>query len=89
MFSPAAVRVIRSIGPVCEGSMPLDASAGMDDVRFGSLFDSLLELGVRMGEDPVRTLRVVKARGIAHDLRVHRMTIGEGGIRVEGPLEWR
>jgi circadian clock protein KaiC len=71
-----------------EGTMPLDAPGGIDNVRFGSLFDSLVELGVRMGESPVRTLRVVKGRGIAHDLRVHRMTIGQGGIIVEGPLEW-
>jgi KaiC/GvpD/RAD55 family RecA-like ATPase len=33
----------------------------------------------------MRTLRVVKARGIAHDLRRHEMIIERGGIRILDP----
>jgi circadian clock protein KaiC len=61
---------------------PLD----QDEARFASMVDALVELDVRMAGDPQRTLRVVKARGIAHDLRFHEITIESGGVHIREPI---
>ena len=58
------------------------------ETRFSSMSDTLIDLGIEMNGSPRRTLRVVKARGIQHDLRVHEMEITSGGVQVKEPLHW-
>jgi circadian clock protein KaiC len=52
------------------------------DLRIFSLVDSIIELGIELDPDPRRFIRVVKARGINHDLAIRDMAIDAGGIRV-------
>jgi circadian clock protein KaiC len=53
-------------------------------VRMSSVTDHLLELGIALeGDRARRTLRVVKARGVAHDLDVHTLTITAHGLEVD------
>lgn len=61
----------------------LDGTNAGDDARFSSMADSLIDLRLDVRSDPVRTLRIVKARGIAHDLRIHTMTIDARGARID------
>ena len=57
-----------------------------DDARFSSMCDTIIELKLEIRTTPCRTLRVVKARGAAHDLRVHEMVIDAHGIAVTAPV---
>jgi circadian clock protein KaiC len=50
--------------------------------RFDSMTDAIIELGVQLEGGARRTLRVVKARGISHDLNAHDIEIHDHGIRV-------
>jgi circadian clock protein KaiC len=52
------------------------------DLRIFSLTDVILELGVELREPPHRFVRVLKARGIDHELAPRTMVIEAGGIRV-------
>lgn len=52
------------------------------ELRVSSMSDVLIELGFTHGSEPARTLRVIKARGIAHDLGVHPFSIERGRTRV-------
>ena len=62
-------------------SPPYTSSAySTEEARFSSMVDSLIEIDIDVKNLPRRTLRVVKARGIAHDLRIHEMKIQPGGI---------
>ncbi|HEX2252938.1 MAG TPA: ATPase domain-containing protein [Thermoanaerobaculia bacterium] len=45
--------------------------------------DNILLLSMELGEDLVRTVRIVKTRGSAHDGGRHVLRIGADGIRVE------
>lgn len=44
--------------------------------------DVVIGLGLERGEGVKRILTILKARGIAHDLRVRELIIEEGGIRL-------
>jgi circadian clock protein KaiC len=45
--------------------------------------DNLIALSMNGGEERMRrTIRVVKSRGTAHDLRAREFEIGDGGIRI-------
>lgn len=57
-----------------------------ETARFSSMADTLVELDILMKGQPRRTCRVVKARGIPHDMRVHEMHIETRGIRIGAPL---
>jgi circadian clock protein KaiC len=53
-----------------------------DDVRVFSLTDAILELDLALNGRAQRHLRVVKGRGIDHELNPREMVIEAGGIRV-------
>ncbi len=57
-----------------------------DRARFSSMADSIIELGLDMKGAPKRTIRVVKSRGVAHDLRMHEMVIDTAGVRITDPV---
>ena len=59
------------------------------DSRFSSISDCLIELALDMNGPPCRTIRIWKARGIAHDLRIHEIRILRGGIEIGEPVEPR
>jgi circadian clock protein KaiC len=63
-----------------EGQLRRDPLQG--DLRIFSRVDSIIEVGVEIDGNPRRLIRVVKARGIDHDLGIHEMVIEAGGIRV-------
>lgn len=51
--------------------------------RLSALADAIVVLDIDFRErEARRSLRIVKARGIAHDLRAAEMVIGPGGLRV-------
>jgi circadian clock protein KaiC len=52
------------------------------DPRLLSLADAILELGIHFDGKPQRYLRIVKARGINHDLAEREMIIQAGGLRI-------
>lgn len=52
------------------------------DGYISSISDAVIELGLDMGDPPRRTIRVVKARGAAHDLRRHELVLGMGGASI-------
>jgi circadian clock protein KaiC len=60
--------------------------ATRDEARFSSMSDAIIDLRLETSGRPTRTLRVAKARGLAHDLHVHEMAIETGGIRVKEAL---
>ena len=68
---------------------PAPAAPPVHDHRFSAMSDALVELWVEPGWNPRRLLRVVKARGTAHDLRPHEFVIEDGGIRILEPAEAR
>jgi circadian clock protein KaiC len=55
---------------------------GMPSMRVSTLADNIVLLGIELREDMRRTLRVVKARGIEHDLRAHQMRISREGVEI-------
>ncbi|HVS02624.1 MAG TPA: ATPase domain-containing protein [Thermoanaerobaculia bacterium] len=66
----------------------LETPAGPNEQRWSGeeisyMSDNILLLSMDMGEDLVRTIRVVKTRGSAHDGRRHVLRIGHQGIAVE------
>ena len=72
-----------------ESTGEMSARADTIDSRFSSIADCLIELGLDMKGPPRRTLRVAKARGIGHDLRLHEMSIRPGGIEIGPAMEPR
>lgn len=67
-----------------EGHLGLEHVQSRGLARYSTLSDAMIALDVDLKRDPPRrTLRVVKARGIDHDLARHPMAIEAGGIRVE------
>jgi circadian clock protein KaiC len=59
------------------------AASGDVERRLSALADNILLIGVELAERRgLRTLRVVKARGIAHDLDVHELRISGKGAEV-------
>jgi circadian clock protein KaiC len=48
--------------------------------RLSALADNILQLDIERGAKARRTLRVVKARGIAHDLETHALAIANGRL---------
>ena len=50
--------------------------------RFSALCDALIVLDLDLGERPRRTIRVLKARGVGHDLKVREMQISHAGVTV-------
>jgi circadian clock protein KaiC len=65
-----------------EESSTLLGQARAARARFASMTDAIIELDIIYEGDARRVLKVVKARGIQHDLNAHTMEIHEGGIRV-------
>lgn len=54
-------------------------------IGISSLMDSWLVLrDISSGADRIRTLNLLKCRGMAHDMRVHSFTLGEKGITING-----
>lgn len=53
------------------------------ETRTSALADNIILLGVRFeGPRAYRTLRIVKARGTAHDLNEHELSISASGVQV-------
>ena len=51
--------------------------------RLSHMTDNIVFLEIRAQEGVMgRTLRIAKARGIAHDLQAHELQIGDGGLHV-------
>lgn len=56
---------------------------GRIETRFSNLADNILLLGIELEDGRGRrTMRVVKARGVAHDLDIHELRIKESGVEV-------
>lgn len=50
--------------------------------------DSWLVLrDISSGADRIRTLNLLKCRGMAHDMRVHSFTLGNKGITINGNFQ--
>ena len=57
-------------------------------IGISSLMDSWLVLrDSPHGIDRVRTVNLLKSRGMSHDMRVHSFTLGEKGITINGNFE--
>jgi circadian clock protein KaiC len=52
------------------------------ETRVSSISDAIIHLAVEMSDTPRRTLRVIKARGIDHDLAPQELVIEKTGLRV-------
>ncbi|RZI54049.1 MAG: hypothetical protein EOP12_05000, partial [Pseudomonas sp.] len=53
------------------------------ETRMSALADNIILLGVEIqGRQAQRTLRIIKARGIAHDLNTHELSISARGVEV-------
>lgn len=54
-------------------------------IGISSLMDGWLVLrDVQNGAERIRTLNLLKCRGMSHDMRMHSFTLGEKGIRING-----
>jgi circadian clock protein KaiC len=62
-----------------------DRDFGLDEPRLSSISDAIIRLGIELTDPPRRTLRVVKARGIEHDLAAQEMVIERTGLRLVAP----
>ena len=67
--------------------VPPDGLTTAHDARFSSMTDVLIDLRLDVSGEPVRTVRIAKARSIAHDLGIHTMTIDSSGIRIDAASE--
>ena len=57
-------------------------------IGISSLMDSWLVLrDISDGADRIRTLNLLKCRGMAHDMRVHSFTLGNKGITINGNFQ--
>jgi circadian clock protein KaiC len=57
-------------------------------VGISSLMDGWLVLrDISNGADRIRTLNLLKCRGMAHDMRVHSFTLGDKGITINGNFQ--
>jgi circadian clock protein KaiC len=57
-------------------------------IGISSLMDSWLVLrDISNGADRIRTLNLLKCRGMAHDMRVHSFTLGNKGITINGNFQ--
>jgi circadian clock protein KaiC len=66
--------------------LPFETIAGVprSPVQMSSVSDHVIELGIALdGDRARRTLRIVKARGIDHDLDVHTLVITGHGLEVD------
>ncbi len=59
----------------------------LDQYRLSAAFDAMIDLRVVLETPSHRTLRIVKARGIGHDLEPSRMTIDWQGLHVDPETE--
>jgi circadian clock protein KaiC len=59
-----------------------EQGAGESELRLSALADNIIQLDVEVGETTRRTLRVVKARGLAHKLDKAEVRIGKAGVHV-------
>ncbi len=69
------------------GLLTYESSAGDGGVltgqtRISSMSDNVLLLGIEVGDQARRTLRVLKERASPHDQQVHELVIGSDGVRV-------
>ncbi|HSM36575.1 MAG TPA: ATPase domain-containing protein [Longimicrobiales bacterium] len=76
-----SARQVTAVVTLEEASTLLDQSRAAR-ARFASMTDAIIELDIVYEGDARRTIKVVKARGIEHDLNAHQMEIHQGGIRV-------
>lgn len=57
-------------------------------IGISSLMDSWLVLrDISNGADRIRTLNLLKCRGMSHDMRVHSFTLGDKGITINGNFQ--
>jgi KaiC/GvpD/RAD55 family RecA-like ATPase len=56
---------------------------GISEEQISNMSDNVLLLRFREGPELKRTLRVLKARGSAHDNREHEIRITPNGLTVE------
>jgi circadian clock protein KaiC len=57
-------------------------------IGISSLMDGWLVLrDIPSGEARIRTLNLLKCRGMAHDMRMHSFTLGEKGITINGNFQ--
>ena len=56
------------------------AASGVEAVPFSALTDNIVMLGMELDKDPRRTIRIVKARGVDHDLATRELKITSDGI---------
>lgn len=53
------------------------------DARFSAIADTVVKLDLNVDEENSRrTIRIIKARGLAHDLAMHEMHITGDGIKI-------
>jgi circadian clock protein KaiC len=67
--------------------LTFEASAALSelDSRMSAISDNIIHLAIHAGAQPRRSLRVVKARGVGHDLATREFVIDASGGRVQVP----
>jgi circadian clock protein KaiC len=66
----------------------LHSTERVTDQHLSPIADNLLMLRYLRGGTELRpTLTVIKTRGSAHDRKAHTVSIGKGGLRIEGPVD--
>ena len=67
--------------------LTFEASAALSelDSRMSAISDNIIHLAIHAGAQPRRSLRVVKARGVGHDLATRDFVIDASGGRVQVP----
>ena len=58
--------------------------AGLD-ARLSAIADNIIDLAIHPGEQPRRSIRVIKARGVAHDLATRDFIIDQSGVQIGTP----
>jgi KaiC/GvpD/RAD55 family RecA-like ATPase len=64
-----------------------EASVAMTelDAKMSAIADNIIHLAIHAGEQPRRSIRVVKARGVAHDLATRDLSIASTGVKIALP----
>jgi circadian clock protein KaiC len=52
------------------------------DAKMSAIADNIIHLGIQPGEHARRTIRIVKARGVEHELGTKELVIARSGIRI-------
>ncbi len=55
------------------------------DAKMSAIADNIIHLSILPGEQPRRSIRIVKARGVAHDLATRDFSIASSGVKIALP----